>query len=644
MLKLKALALIFISTTYLAPTTSLAKRIDQDDRKLFKVTYEQVKAGDFEAARPALHELKDYPLYPWLEYEHIKQHIDTTPNQDIQSFVQRHPHTVMSDQLYLAWAKKLASKQDWSVIRDQFPKQYSHTLDCYRATALIKTKDYAQGSQILNNIWQGKPKNLSKTCVSALGQLKGEDKISNDTLWQRIKAAMHKNEVTYAGRLAQHLPAEKQKLFEHWVKARKQPKTHLPKLFELEQSPELMDIVTHGLERAALKKLGDALTLWDQAQKHFTFTEAERGYVESELGMWEAWRQKFVALKRFRDIPAEHRTDKGNEWMARIALRYQQWNDVLDAVNAMSPELAKDNTWQYWKAHALKETGKTQEANQIFTQLAHNATYYGFLAADQLGQAYPHVEATPPNRSQRIQGIKKLATYERWQEWQAQGRRDLARKEWFRLLKAMDKDGVLAAAETAKSSGDANLAIWTVSRAKDWNAVDLRFPMKYEQLVMNSAQEQGIRPEWVYGVMRRESAFDDQAMSHVKALGLMQLMPATARQVARKMRLPVKTRQEILQPKNNVQLGSAYLKEMLGRFSGDYIRATAAYNAGPGRIPKWSPYKPMPAEQWVESIPFKETRSYVRAVMAYTTIYDHKLNEQRSQRLSSRLKPIVPSE
>jgi len=204
----------------------------------------------------------------------------------------------------------------------------------------------------------------------------------------------------------------------------------------------------------------------------------------------------------------------------------------------------------------------------------------------------------------------------------------------------MDKEGVLAAAELALRQGDANLAIWTVSKVKDWNSVDVRFPLMYEQIVMDQARSQGIRPEWILGIMRRESAFDASAESSAKALGLMQLMPGTARDIGRQMGMQVVAKEDILQPDLNVKLGSTYLRDMLKRFSGNYAQATAAYNAGPGRIPKWAPSQTLAADQWIESIPFDETRKYVRAVMAYTTVYDHKLNKDQGLRLSMRLQPI----
>ena len=143
--------------------------------------------------------------------------------------------------------------------------------------------------------------------------------------------------------------------------------------------------------------------------------------------------------------------------------------------------------------------------------------------------------------------------------------------------------------------------------------------------------------------MRRESAFDATAASSANAFGLMQLILPTAKDVGRKLGISINTKDDVFPLETNVQLGSAYLAQMLTRFNGDYAQATAAYNAGPGRPPQWSPRQTLSADQWVESIPFTETRDYVQAVMAYTTIYDYRLNEGKGRRLSERLPPIAPN-
>jgi len=202
----------------------------------------------------------------------------------------------------------------------------------------------------------------------------------------------------------------------------------------------------------------------------------------------------------------------------------------------------------------------------------------------------------------------------------------------------------LTAAAYAHQINQPFLGIITVSQTKDWNQTGLRFPLKYKSLVQKSARAQGIIPAWVYGIMRRESAFDPKIVSSANAKGLMQVLPSTAKVVARKLGLKNHRASDLLTPRKNVYIGSGYLSQMLKRFKGNYVKATASYNAGPHRIPRWAPDYPISAPQWIESIPFKETRNYVRAVMAYTTIYDHKLNykSRRSLRLSQRLQKIGP--
>jgi len=205
---------------------------------------------------------------------------------------------------------------------------------------------------------------------------------------------------------------------------------------------------------------------------------------------------------------------------------------------------------------------------------------------------------------------------------------------------------MLAAAKLAQNKGFHFTSILTLSKAKAWNQVELRFPMAHESLVRLEANQQGVSPALVYGVIRRESAFDPNIVSSARAQGLMQLIPPTAKQVARGLKLKPLRKKQIFEPEINIKLGTAYLKTLLKRFNGNYALATASYNAGPHRMPRWAPDYPLEAARWVESIPFNETRNYVQAVLAYMTIYEYKLNgrdESKVMRMSRRLSPIKPS-
>lgn len=637
----------FLGATLLCMTQyTVAKTIPQleKQRDLFREAQAYFADGQPDKVKPLLAELKDYPLYPWLEYEFLHSNLARTADQQVLEFVERYPHSLLSDRIYLQWAKRLKQINDWSVLLQHIPENHELTsLQCLRAEALLASGDTQQGLERGKQIWaEASDGGLPGVCDDLVLQLQNKGQLSADDYWQRIAQLIPENHITAAKKLAENLSAEDQELVKLWTQVRSDPKKYLPEAFDLKESDRLREIVVYGVKHAADKKLSMAKPLWAEAQKAFDFTPAEHGDVESTIGMWEAWRHSEQGMERLKKIAPQYRSDTGNVWMARLALRNGEWQTLLDALNAMGEEEAGRDIWQYWKARALHELGTKDQADSLFAELAGNTTFYGFLAADQLGQAYAKLKEPPPDRSQRINGLKKVAAIGRWQEWLALGETQRAREEWFRALKAMDKDGILAAAQLATLEGDANLAIWTVSRTKDWNIVDLRFPMLYTDLVQEQARSQGVQPEWILGVMRRESAFKADAESHVKALGLMQLMPATAREVGNKLGMKVSGKSEILEPATNVQLGSAYLSRMLSRFDGDYARATAAYNAGPGRIPKWAPESTIAADQWVESIPFQETRRYVRAVMAYTTIYDHKLNDERGGRLSVRLKPVRP--
>ncbi|MEE9351457.1 MAG: transglycosylase SLT domain-containing protein, partial [Thiotrichaceae bacterium] len=327
-------------------------------------------------------------------------------------------------------------------------------------------------------------------------------------------------------------------------------------------------------------------------------------------------------------------------WMARMALREGKWQQLNSAIDAMSEEVAQRDIWQYWKARASSQTGNKKLATQLYSQLAENATFYGFLSADQLNQEYSVFEKNNEDWENCAENVQIVSPIYRAMEWFELGKDSLAYKEWFWALKHMNKDGKLAAAALALKLDKPILAVRSVAKTKDWNQVGLRFPLLYKNLITEMSGQNGVNPAWVYGIMRRESVFNKKAVSGARAMGLMQLLPSTARYVGKQLGLARVRKSDLLTPKLNVKLGSAYLSGMLKDFDGSYVKATAGYNAGPSRSVKWTPKKTIDADQWVESIPFKETRKYVRAVMAYTTIYDHKLTKGKGRRISDRLMPV----
>ncbi|WP_020393603.1 transglycosylase SLT domain-containing protein [Thiolinea disciformis] len=619
----------------------------ESQRQQYRAAQAQIEAGQLDAARQTMMDLRTYPLYPWLEYSILLRNFRETPDSSLKAFVERYPNSLMSDGIYARWANRLSDFRDWHMLLKYIPEDIDNTaIQCYRAEAMISTQALESGIAKGKQIWQGAKRGLPNDCGGLLVQLIANNILNDEILWARVGEWIDNNRLSEARDLAKYITTpDAASLVDQWIETRRNPSKLIPELLKKSESPQIRAMIVSGIKQAADKKLQTALDLWASAQKTFKFTPEESGEVESKLGMWEAWRHDDAGLKRLKALKAEHRSPEGNIGMARLALRLGDWDAVLSAVEGLEKEdddEGEKEVWRYWKARALEQKNQASSAKPIYKELSQDATYYGFLAADRLGEHYELLKQAPPDRSQRMRGINKLAVIQRWQEWMALGERSQARREWFRLLQAMDKVGVQALAETALRNNDPNLAIWTLSRTKDWNSIDIRFPLLYQNLIMEQSRTHGIQPAWILGVMRRESAFDEKAQSGVNALGLMQLMPGTAREVAKRLGMQVIDKEAILEPTNNIQLGSAYLRRLLQQFDGNYAQATAAYNAGPGRIPQWRPDQTLEADRWVESIPFKETRQYVRAVMAYTTVYDYKLNPNEAQSLSERLQPIKP--
>ena len=264
----------------------------------------------------------------------------------------------------------------------------------------------------------------------------------------------------------------------------------------------------------------------------------------------------------------------------------------------------------------------------MYEQLAVEASYYGFLAADRLGIDYAIRDESPTYSSQQKILMSSDIEAVRGREYLLVGLPADARRAWRRFSQSLEGDDLVAAASLASDWGWHDRAIIEIGRTRFKRFLPLRFPMPYRDKVFEVAKHSAIDPAWVYGVIRQESTFIADIRSPSGAVGLMQLMPKTARFIARKMGRSVRTR-DLIDENISISLGVHYLRNVMDRFKNHQVLATAAYNAGPSRVKKWLPIdQPVAADIWVDTIPIIETRRYVRAVMAYTTIYEWRMQRQ----------------
>ncbi|MEH6455076.1 MAG: transglycosylase SLT domain-containing protein [Cocleimonas sp.] len=602
----------------------------------FLNAYEALSKGRFYGSD----HLKGYILHPYLEHERLKKHLKKTNNNALIDFINRNRNNWLGSDINTELLQRLAKQKQWGNVLKFYQRgQGGVKAKCVGLEAQLRTRP----SQKLQNealiLWKSS-NSRPKVCDPLFSLLKQKGLLTDQIAWERVTLAMNKGKTSLARSISKNLLEPS--LVSLWVNLRKNPSKHLSNKRLRKNDARSRQLIAYGIKRIARKDTNSASYEWQQAQRKYTFSPQRKAEVESYIAVRDAKDHKSQALNQFARIPAKLRSDDANLWMARLALRQGDWRKLRAAIGSMTTSERNKDRWRYWQAHSSKRLGDKNIRPQLQV-IAKSASFYGFLAADELKVPYARLLQQERNWSALTPRIKNIKAIQRATELYSLGLPKLAKKDWNWAMKKLSKDDQLIAAAYALEINQPFLAIITVSGTKDWNQTGLRFPLEYQNLVKKSARANGVVPAWVYGIMRRESAFDPIIKSSANARGLMQVLPSTAKGVAKSLGIRHKT-SDLYVPERNANIGAAYMSQMLKRFKGNYAKATASYNAGPHRIPRWLPKQMISAPRWIESIPFDETRNYVRAVMSYTTIYDHKLHyKNRSNlRLSQRLQAIGP--
>ena len=334
--------------------------------------------------------------------------------------------------------------------------------------------------------------------------------------------------------------------------------------------------------------------------------------------------------------------DAQREWWARAGLRAGDWGAVATAIDSMSAANREISVWRYWRARAYKAQGQGANATRLLLALAREPQYYGQLAQEELGPTLRQANVNIKPGSDEVEAAQKLPGIARALALYELGWRTDAAAEWnFTVQRMSDDRQQLAAAEVARRIGWYDRAIYAAELTRDHHDFELRFIAPYRELASAAARAQGIDEAWVYGLMRQESRFVNVARSGVGASGLMQIMPATARWIARKLGLGQADAANMGDPETNIRFGTFYLSHLLKQLDNSSVLATAGYNAGPGRAQRWRADTALEGAVYVETIPFLETRDYVRKVLSNAMYYAARFN-QTSPLLRERLGRVPP--
>ncbi|MFQ5468794.1 MAG: transglycosylase SLT domain-containing protein [Gammaproteobacteria bacterium] len=600
---------------------------------------EAIRNNDLVRYHGLYEQLQTYPLLPYLRYQFIVKHLAQVPANEILAFTEEFHNTPLSRRLMHNWLHSLAKRQKWNTFVNDYRPVRSTKLQCQYHWALYKSGQKKNAYQNLEKLWlvgYSQP----RECDRIFGIWQKDGMLTTELAWQRIQLAMKRNNVTLVRYLNRFVGIDEQRWAERWISVHRKPGLVLSKKLFSKPHPIRHRILIHGIKRIARSDPLKATDVWNTIKSEYPFSEKERSEIERYLAMSLALHGKSEALTWLAAIDTASSDKTLREWRVRSAIFHQDWAAALDWIDQLNPDEQQTERWLYWKARALISLGFLEMAKPILLELAKYRSYYGFLAADFLDQPYQITDQPLDIDIDIFNYVAQIPAIQRARELYYFNRIVEARREWYLAIQNMNPEQLRLAAKLAQSWGWHDRAIMTIIRTDYRDDLALRFPLAHREVITTIASQHNIDPALAYAVIRKESAFTADAHSNAGAVGLMQLLPRTAKYIARTRGLDYNGKFDLLDVNTNLNFGIRYLREKLSRFNGNPILATAAYNAGTRRVHQWLPVdKTIPADIWIETIPIAETRSYIQNILAYRVIYEKRMN-QTLTRISDRMLPI----
>ena len=618
----------------------------QQERDLYKKARTALSKKQINQYNKYLAQLSEYPLYSYLIYNELRTRISRLNDAEVDAFLTEYNDGPLATRLRWAWLAQLQRKDRSESFLKYYQNETSASLQCYFLRAKIRHNQFEENRdqylKQLRDLWLVS-KSQPKQCDPLFKWYEDQGYLTIEQIWERFSLAMDKGRLGLARYIAKKLPVSEQGHAQLWLDTYKNPKSKLRAKALLKDTHLNRKIVRHGLQRLARKDLTAAHNLWLDMKEDYAFGSDLHDEVERNFALRAAYRHDGRATTWMYQLPKELIDPSTGMWRARSALRSLDWDLVLRGIAMLNEEEKAEPQWQYWKARALSENGLQSDAKVIYQNIVSERSYYGFLAADKLSMPYNIIDEPVQFDVIELEKIEITPSIIRAQELLLVDQLSDARREWNYATQHYTSRQYQIAAFLAHQWGWHDYAIRTIAKGEYFDDLGIRFPTPFTTQVNKYSTKRSLEPAFVYGIIRRESAFNPKARSPVGARGLMQLMPATAKQVSKQLKLRSPSRQDLYIPSFNINLGSKYIGDMLKKFNGHRALASAAYNAGPHRVNAWLPEEnELPADVWVDTIPFTETRKYVRAILEYTATFEWKLNRTPT-RLSVHLQPIPPS-
>ena len=582
--------------------------------------------------------LKGHLLEPYVAYWQLSMRLEQASPDEVRAFMAAHRESPLSERIRLEWLKALGRREQWELFNAEQPQLVTDDIEvtCYGLQSRLRL-NASEALPEARPLWFV-ARDLPDSCSPLFSALISSGMLSSDDLWMRIRLALERGQVSLARRIAEWLPqgqAPEPRVLETIA-------TNPAGFLERKPLPGLKsraarETVIFAVHRLARTSPRQAATHWTRLAERFSAEES--AYVWGMIGYLGALRHERDALDWY--ARSGDLSDLQLAWKARAALRARDWQQVLAAIDAMTRKESGEPAWRYWRARSLKELGRADEAAELLRPLAREFHFYGQLAQEDLGGQVTAPAAGYKPAAEDLQAMNRHLGLRRALELYRLGLRVEANREWYWAVRGFDDRQLLAAAEVARRFELYDRAIFTADRTVELHDFTLRYLAPYRDVLKTHTAQLSLDEAWVYGLIRQESRFIAGAKSRVGASGLMQLMPGTAKWVAGQLGLKNWRWAQVTDIDTNVSLGTYYLKHVLDKLDGHAVLASAAYNAGPGRARAWRPDAVIEGAVYAETIPFNETRDYVKRVMANTTYYAHNFHQQ-VESLKARMGLIGP--
>ena len=616
------------------------KPVSVSPDEAFLAARDAARVGNRERLAQSVEQMRGHTLEMYGEFWQLQARRADAEDSDFLAFLSKNDNSLLAERARVEWARLLGKRRAWEQFGEVRAK-VAYTEDsevlCLSALARVLRKEEAGLAEALA-LWLT-PRELPEGCVMLAGHLVQSNRLQDRHVWERIRALADAGQLAAIKRTAEYLPDSQALDMRQLESAFNQPQAWLRRGLDSRTRPQ-RELALIAVGRLAKTDTREAADWWKKIGVK-PFTEAEHQWGWAQIANQAARKLMPEAEPWFKEVAEIQLSDEYLQWMARAGLRAGNWPLVARAIKDMTPEARRDSTWTYWQARVLKAQNKPDEARALFESIAAEYTFYGQLAAAEFNRptTVPPVGHKPVR--DEISATAALPGFQRALALYRLGARVEANREWVFTIRGMDDRQLLAAAQLAKERDLPDRAINTADKTGQVHDFNLRYLSPHIEQVRPQAQSLGLDEAWVYGLMRQESRFIMNAKSVAGASGLMQLMPATAKWVAKKVGIADYNHGRVNDLETNVALGTNYLKIVLDELYSHQALASAAYNAGPGRPRRWRDVRPMEAAVFAESIPFNETRDYVKKVISNAVIYQA-LFTGKPASIKDRL-PLVPA-